>query len=103
MSTIPPKPRTITGDLALVDDPPARDSQPVITPLEGDDLPALVRHMRLLAHDVRDLVTVVRGTVVPALRRLEERQGDEERYTADLIRGVHERIDEVQAQIAGLK
>lgn len=114
MTTIPPKPRTTTADLRSIPDEKRVEDEPLeFKPVrvgELSDLDLLPNHMRLLQGEVRDLVEMVRGVVVPALRRIEQRQEMADEHLVQVRNIIHRQIDrlsgkitELQAQLAEAK
>lgn len=111
MTTIPPKPSR-TGserDLRAVPQPQRDHDETHVADVEPpfiahhpgsvDDLALLPRLLRIVSLEVNDVVARVSGVIVPAIRRIEERQYETDRYLVQEFRAVHARLDELLAKI----
>lgn len=111
--TPPPKGRSPTGEhirvvetdeLPIIRDEEVlverarRDSAPGYQPVTRDDVTdhaLLPRRFDLLASEMRDLNEHVRGTVGPALKRIEERQEQERTWATRAVADINARLDEI--------
>lgn len=88
--------------LASRESRPAVDTFKPVTSADVTDIALMPRHLRMLQMAHNDLNEHVRGPIAAALKRIEERQIAQERYTAAAVSDINARLDEIiQALGAG--
>lgn len=89
--------RTSSADLKAVAHPDEASEQdpPFIAHHAGslDDFALVPRLLRLVKGELSDLVAHVAGSIVPGLKRLEERQHESDVYNAQQFKMLHDRFD----------
>lgn len=93
-------PQTLTGDPGDEDERSARrDSHRVVTREDVTDPALLPQHVRFLAGELRELASVLRERVVPALARIEERQAGEALHLDGVTGRIYARLDSIEAKL----
>lgn len=94
-----PPPQALESDPGDEEQPVRRDSHRVVSRDDVTDLAMLPRHVRFLAGELRELAGVLREQVVPALKRIEERQASESAHLDGVTGRIYARLDRIEQRL----